>query len=202
MAYFHRSDGTRQPVEFIGQYCDATISLQEVAASLAKQCRFNGHTKTFYSVAHHSVLVSEQVERMIKSSGTYGFSPVAKQALSLSALLHDAGEAITGDIISPIKELLSSHVVTDIEDSHRLEMNKKANGNLFEHWRNPLIKRADLDLLCTEMVALLNVEASETTEYGGVVLDHLIARIATETTWREDMSMFLRRFDELGGRRW
>nr|WP_288467368.1 phosphohydrolase [uncultured Pseudomonas sp.] len=59
----------------------------DIAFSLARLCRFNGHTRKHYSVAEHSYRVHELVE----------------PEHQLHALLHDATEAYIGDMTRPLK---------------------------------------------------------------------------------------------------
>lgn len=59
----------------------------DIAFSLARLCRFNGHTSKHYSVAEHSFRVHELVE----------------PEHQLHALLHDATEAYIGDMTRPLK---------------------------------------------------------------------------------------------------
>lgn len=63
----------------------------DIAESLSKIARFNGHTRKHASVAQHSILVSYLLE------GT-GFE--------LEGLMHDAAESVTGDISSPMKKAI------------------------------------------------------------------------------------------------
>lgn len=71
----------------------ANIRIEDIAHALAQQCRFSGHTRFHYSVAEHSVRVSELI-------GCKEYS----RTLQLWGLLHDASEAYLVDLPSPIKK--------------------------------------------------------------------------------------------------
>jgi hypothetical protein len=93
---------TKHEVEtFSGQYLDVQnpdpdkINLEDIAHALGNICRYGGHSRTFYSVAEHSVFVCERVCRQ-------GWS----KNLQLAALHHDDAEAYLGDIPRPLKPLL------------------------------------------------------------------------------------------------
>lgn len=66
------------------------ITIDDIAHNLAMICRFNGSVKQFYSVAEHSVYISRYAPPMHR----------------LYYLLHDASEAFTNDLTSPMKKLI------------------------------------------------------------------------------------------------
>ena len=70
-------------------------SLSEIGHSLAHINRFTGHAKRAYSVAEHSLLVADMANA--DGMGTM---------VELCALMHDAHESITGDVATPIKQVL------------------------------------------------------------------------------------------------
>lgn len=73
-----------------------TFDPHVIAESLSKQCRFNGHTREFYSVAQHSLLVLDLLVRW--------HAPHRHQ---LAGLLHDTSEAYVGDLILPLRPYAS-----------------------------------------------------------------------------------------------
>lgn len=103
------------------------IDPRDIAHSLAHLCRFNGHTREFYSVAQHSCMVADLVPDEDK----------------LAALLHDATEAYLGNMGRPMRE----RVHVDAEDwiweriCTRFNLDRKLPA---------VVRHADLVALATE----------------------------------------------------
>ncbi len=107
------------------------IHLQDIAHSLSLLCRFNGHVRKFYSVAQHSILVSE----------------IVPEEYMLQALLHDATEAYLGDVVSPLKPFLENYV--EIENNLAKVIARRFGYRITEK-SHRIIKWADKTLLATE----------------------------------------------------
>lgn len=74
-----------------------SFKIEDIALGLARQPRYAGQGKFFYSVAQHSVYVATQVLPDLRMHG----------------LLHDAHEAYMGDIPGPLKSMLPD--ISEIE---------------------------------------------------------------------------------------
>lgn len=72
----------------------ADICIEDIAHALSQQCRYTGHTSTFYSVAEHSLLTSYVVALEMGLG----------RREQLQALMHDASEAYLADIARPVKK--------------------------------------------------------------------------------------------------
>jgi hypothetical protein len=78
------------------------IDIRDIAASLSKICRFTGHCSRFYSVAEHSIILSN-----------ISLDLYTNPKLSLFYLLHDAHEAYCQDLATPLKNYLKAMSMWD-----------------------------------------------------------------------------------------
>lgn len=124
---------------FTGKYINVfdprpeDICIEDIAHGLSLECRFGKQLPEFYSVAQHSVLVSNLVWGRHK----------------LAALLHDASEAYLGDVPSPIKKRLR-----DYKRVEKILMKAIAEKFGFEYPFHKSIKEADRHMLIVEMDCL------------------------------------------------
>lgn len=117
------------------------IDVCDIAHALSLICRYNGHCTRFYSVAEHSINVSNLVA--IKTGDT---------KLALAGLLHDAAEAYIGDVTTPLKRSGVFASYRDVE--HSIEkVIADCYGIPFPY--PPVIKECDEILLATEMRQLM-----------------------------------------------
>jgi hypothetical protein len=118
-----------------------SICIEDVAAALSKMCRYNGHTRRFYSVAEHCVLmsrwVSGQADRTIDDCKV--------------ALLHDASEAYLSDVVRPVKNFLEDYKA----------MEASIDGFVMAHFEvqypfPPWLKEIDTRILVDERAQAMN----------------------------------------------
>lgn len=106
------------------------VNLNDIAHSLYAQCRFLGHTEARISILQHSLAVAAIVPKRLR----------------LQALLHDAAEAYTGDIPTPLKRKLGQDF-RDLEEA--IESAIRYVFNLPEEL-DPIVKAADEAILFYE----------------------------------------------------
>ena len=75
----------------------------DIAHGLAHTCRWNGATKSYYSVAEHSVRMFDR------------FYAQGRLAEAKTALFHDCEEAYWGDIVKPLKRMLPADMRNAME---------------------------------------------------------------------------------------
>lgn len=164
------------------------VDIIDIAGPLSRQCRYNGHIGTFYSVAQHSLIVSNMLPKPESESALMG----------LYALLHDAAEAYVGDIIAPIKRTLFVSIGPHVQISFN-DFEQKILFTIFEAFHMPthspeIVNEIDLRVLLTEQCKYMsktnppyvpNLEPFDTD-----VLDMAYPPVMAEI-------LFLRRFHDL-----
>jgi hypothetical protein len=129
------------------------VRLEDIAHSLAYQCRFQGHVKKFYSVAEHCIHVSLKVPRQ--------FAAVA--------LMHDAAEAYLTDLPRPLKQFAYFCIDKQVGGLPYAHFESQLLKVIMEHFsipwtRNELpqqVKEVDDRMLVTEYLALVNENPPE-----------------------------------------
>lgn len=109
----------------------AQVNLPDIAHSLAMQCRFGGHSLSYYSVAQHSVIVSQLVPT----------------GYVLAALLHDAAEAYVSDVVRPLKDRCPEINYIERQVQHAVA---ERFGLSVAHFHSTAVCQADLQALATE----------------------------------------------------
>ena len=154
----------------------SAFTIEDIAHGLAHTCRYAGQCRDFYSVAEHSLHVSNMCEEH-----------------KLEALLHDAAEAFIGDVTRPLKQLLPEY--------KRIE--KSVERAVFERFGLDLptsaeIKDADLRVLAAEQAQIMSPSTSEWAQTSGVYpapirVEFMAPKIAKRA--------FLRRYAKLAAER-
>jgi 5'-deoxynucleotidase YfbR-like HD superfamily hydrolase len=122
------------------------IALVDIARGLSMTARFNGHTRFFYSVAEHSVLVAS----LLRDWGH-------DRDVVLAGLMHDAAEAYLGDVTSPMKRALRQIEGRNVSSYDVMEitwMRAVAERFGLTQLEHSDVKRADLAMLDIENQAV------------------------------------------------
>lgn len=127
------------------------ITPNVIAHSLSRTYRFRGHSRHRWTVAEHSLLVREIGVQLCNCD-------IDRLTATPYLLLHDAHEAVLGDMPSPLKKYLKDKRMFDMEAVER-ETDRRIYADLLlplpPAWVVDLIREADLYALCMEREAFM-----------------------------------------------
>lgn len=116
------------------------LSVIDIAHALSNQGRYSGHTRFFYSVAHHCCLLAIHVEKR-------GGTPLE----CLETLMHDSPEAYLVDIPRPVKQYMPQYREWD----HAID----AQIRIWMNWTDPrpsFLDDLDSRIIVDERAALMS----------------------------------------------
>lgn len=115
------------------------IDIKDISHALGLLCRYNGHTRRFYSVAEHCVMCSYLVP----------------DEFAFDALMHDASEAYLSDIPKPFKSSIGNY--QEIEAAMQSRIAEKF-GFMAPEPRE--VKNVDIGILWLEAQELITSKGS------------------------------------------
>lgn len=168
------------------------IDINDIAHSLALQCRFVGHCLIPYSVAEHCIMVADVVGKELAQN--YTGTVEAANRTCLTALLHDAAEAYIGDMSRYFKHHPALKFIMELEQQILGTIGRKFNLSGAD-WQ--LIKKADSIVLATE-AELLMADSGKGWYLPEPALPGSVMR--NLQIGRDPEVKFLEKFEEYGGK--
>lgn len=120
------------------------INIVDIAHALSNICRYAGHSKFFYSVGQHSILLAEYVKKI-------GLS----KEHQLAALTHDSSEAYLVDIPKPVKHCFKGYAEAEDKVSDAVAQKFGFSPDLFLE-----VKPYDVSILLDEVAVLYDAPRS------------------------------------------
>lgn len=184
--------------------CGRPVDINDVAHHLSIIAQFNGATSRPYSVAEHSLLCCDIAQRA--GASVY---------VQMAALLHDAHEAYTADLISPAKQAVDNYSMAAGIAAWRAFEAEHAKG-VREHFKllsvfgghRDLLRSIDLQALATARRDLTPYDSARHTPWP-VLGDNTLQPVAPAdwvrldtpergaATWKDWRERFLARFFKL-----
>jgi uncharacterized protein len=170
------------------------VHYDDVCVGIARACRYGNHCRDFFSVATHSVIVSQCVYDLAMHRG---WSDNDALMAAREGLMHDATEAYLGDIPRPLKRQREMAGYCRVEKRlwpvicQRFEIHSTPESTA-------LVKEVDTRVLLDEIEALMI--DPDMWDRAGRYKD--VAPLGVEIPvmeWRQSADVFSQRFDELFG---
>ena len=185
MTWMLTSTGQTVDLRFIGPEC---VSVLDIAHHLSQLNRYTGAAKRPYSVAEHSLLVCEILER---ERGEWD------PDVLMAALMHDAHEAYTADLSTPMKQVVGEAWRREEARAEHAVQERFGLVSVVSR-RRDVLRWADLTALSTERAALMPKAGPAwptTTSHPPIDWWDFDAR--AKFTWTDWRQAFLDRFAEL-----
>jgi hypothetical protein len=127
------------------------IAIEDVAHALSNVCRYGAHTRRFYSVAEHAVIVSLHVPPHCAREG----------------LLHDTAEAYVGDMVRPLKHQPEMAEYRRAEEHIELAVRERF-GLSTDRAVWAAVKEIDDRIVLDEVAALMHTPSFYLDRYAGI----------------------------------
>lgn len=162
------------------------VEIEDIALGLSRVARWNGQTigAHGFSVAQHALLVVDLLVAREKA---------ASPRLRLAALLHDASEYVTSDLITPFKAAVGGeYKAVERRLQRAVHLRFGLPGDLPPLWKTA-VKQADQTAAYLEAVQLAGFSATEAKRilaYNGPIPTHKLEAWPAETARKRFLAAF------------